>query len=106
MLSDISQISKEISEKSAKDKFTFEISTYEGDHYIFKSKHNADLESWIESIYMLLTLIRDNKFIIKYGDQSNKLVKESYEKGMKIIYNCLSLKGIISIRETRELLFK
>jgi hypothetical protein len=105
-LSDISSITKEISEKSIKDKFTFEIITYEGDHYIFKSKHNADMESWIESLYMLVSLIRDNKFIIKYGEQINKLVKDTYEKGMKIIYNCLSLRGIISIKETRYLLYK
>ena len=99
-------INRELSEKSARDKYTFEITTYEGDHYIFKSKHNADLESWIESIYNFLSLIRDNKFIIKYGEQINKLAKDSYEKGMKIIYNCLSLKGLISIKETRDLLFK
>lgn len=106
LLSDISAITKDISDKAAKDRFTFEITTFEGDHYIFKSKHNADLETWIESIYMLLSLIRDNKFIIKYGDQINKLVKDTYEKGMKIIYNCLSLRGLISIKETRELIFK
>ena len=84
----------------------FEITTYESDHYIFKSKHNSDLESWIESICIFLSLIRDNKFIIKYGEQINRLVKDSYEKSMKIVYSCLSLKGLISIKETRELLFK
>jgi hypothetical protein len=106
LLSDISTINREISEKTAKEKFTFEITTFESDHYIFKAKHNADMESWMDSISNYFSLIRDNKFIIKYGEQINRLVKDSYEKGMKIIYNCLSLKGIVSITETREVLLK
>ncbi len=92
--------------KSIKDKYTFEIITYEGDQYIFKSKHNADMETWIEIICLSVGLIRDNKFITKYGDQINSLIKDTYEKIMKIIYNCLSIKGIISIKELRHLLYK
>jgi hypothetical protein len=84
----------------------FEIVTYESDRYIFKSKHNADLESWIGSILIFLGLVRDNKFLLKYTEQINKLSKDSYTRSMKIIYNCLSLKGLVSIKETRELLYK
>jgi hypothetical protein len=105
-LSDISSITKEISIKSLKDKYTFEIITYEGDKYIFKSKYDEDMEAWIEKICDVVVLIRDNKFITKYGEQSNTLIKDTYEKIMKIIYNCLSIKGIVSIKELRHLLYK
>lgn len=55
---------------------------------------------------MLVGLIRDNKFLIKYSENINKYIKDIYEKGMKIVYNCLSLRGIISIPETRFLLYR
>ena len=99
-------MNRDISESSLREKYMFEIMTYEGDRYIFKSKHNADLESWIGSIIIFLGLVRDNKYILKYGEQINKLVKENYSKTMTILSNCLSLKGLVSIKETRELLFK
>jgi hypothetical protein len=84
----------------------FDITTYEGDHYIFKSNHNSDLESWIESIFILVSLIRDNKFLVKYYESITRYIKDTYEKGMKIVYNSLSLKGVIGLKETRSILFK
>jgi hypothetical protein len=102
----VSTISKEISDKSAKEKYTFEIITIEGDNYIFKSRHNADLESWMESISTNMKLIRENKLLIKYGEQINKLIKDSYQNYMYIIYRCLSLKTLLSIKEGRDMLLK
>ena len=64
------------------------------------------MESWIEALILLLTLIRDNKHIINYGELNNKLVKDSYEKETKIIFSFFSLKGIISIKETRDLILR
>lgn len=88
------------------EKFTFEINTFEGERFIFKSKCNADLESWMESTYLLMSLVRDNKHIIKYSELISKTTKESYEKEMKIIFNSLSLKGLLSVKETRVILYK
>jgi hypothetical protein len=106
LLSDISGVSREVSDKSLKEKFLFEIMTYEGEHYILKSKCNADLESWIESIGTYVSLVRDNKYLIMYGDNITKATKEIYEKSTRIVANCLSLKGVVSIKETRKLLFR
>jgi hypothetical protein len=105
-LTDINAILREISENSIIDKFTFEINTFEGERFVFKSKCNADLESWMEAIYLLMSLVRDNKHIIKFSEMISKVTKESYEKEMKIIFSCLSLKGLLSIKETRAILYK
>ena len=109
LLSEISSISRDISnknERALREKYLFEVITYEGEHYVFKSKCNADHESWIESICTVVGLVRDNKYLIKYGDDINKIIKDTYDKSMKIIYNCLGLKGIISLKETRTFLFE
>jgi hypothetical protein len=41
-----------------------------------------------------------------YGDNITKATKEIYEKSTRIVANCLSLKGVVSIKETRKLLFR
>jgi hypothetical protein len=106
LLSEIDGITREVSDKTLKDKFLFEISTNEGESYILRSKCNADLESWIDSIMTCASLVKDNKFLIMYGDNINKVIKEIYERSTRIIANCLSLKGVVAIKETRQLLFK
>lgn len=55
---------------------------------------------------MLVRLIRDNKYLIKYGEYINRYAKDCYEKGMNIIVKSLSLTGIISMKETRHLFYK
>jgi hypothetical protein len=106
LLSDIDGIAREVSDKTLKDKYLFEITTFEGERYVLRSKCNADLESWIESIMSCASLVKDNKFLIMYSDNITKVIKEIYERSTRIIANCLSLKGVVSIKETRHLLFK
>ena len=89
-----------------KEKYIFEITTMEGEKLIFKSKNNADFVSWLETMEGLVNLIRDNELILYFEENIKKEIKDINDKGKQILIDCLSLRGILSIYETRQIFFK
>ena len=78
----------------------------EGEKFIFKSKNNADLVSWLETIENLVNIIRDNELILHFEDNIKKAIKNINDKGKQILIECLGLRGILSIKESRRIFFK
>jgi hypothetical protein len=99
-------ITREISLVEVKDKYTFQILTYDNDQYIFRSKYTSDLEVWLESICSIVNLIRENKYLIMFSDDISKTKREIYEKEVKVFNTCFKLKGLLSIYEGRRIFFK
>ena len=78
----------------------------EGEKFVFKSKNNADLVSWLETIENLVNVIRDNELILHFEDNIRKEIKNINDKGKQILIDCLGLRGILSIYESRKIFFK
>lgn len=108
MLRDIKLITRDSNNLNidAREKFIFEITTMEGEKLTFKSKNNADFVSWLETIEGLVNLIRDNELILYFEENIKKEIKDINDKGKQILIDCLSLRGILSIYETRQIFFK
>lgn len=90
----------------SRERFVFEITTLEGEKYTFKSKNNSDLNSWLETIETHVNLIRDNELILYFEENIKKEIKGINDKAKQILIDCLSLRGILSINETRHIFFK
>lgn len=108
LLRDIKHITRDTNNPliDPREKYIFEITTMEGEKLIFKSKNNADFVSWLETMEGLVNLIRDNELILYFEENIKKEIKDINDKGKQILIDCLSLRGILSIYETRQIFFK
>ena len=78
----------------------------EGERYTFRSKNNSDLVSWMETVENQVNIIRDNELIFFFEENIKKEIKEINDKGKQILIDCLSLRGVLSIYEPRQIYFR
>lgn len=78
----------------------------EGERYTFRSKNNSDLVSWMETVENQVNIIRDNELIFFFEENIKKEIKEINDKGKQILIDCLSLRGVLSIYEPRQIFFR
>ena len=78
----------------------------EGERYTFRSKNNSDLVSWMETVENQVNIIRDNELIFFFEENIKKEIKEINDKGKQNLIDCLSLRGVLSIYEPRQIFFR
>ena len=105
-LHDIKQIIKGTKEQQIKNlDDLFEITLFDNETYIFQANNTIDREEWFKVINSFVIQIKENNYLISLSMLNNNYLKEIYKEQINLIFNNLSLKGVLSLEKTRNVYF-
>jgi len=105
-LHDIKTIIKGTKEQQIKNiDDLFEITLSDNETYIFKANNAIDREEWFKVINSFVVQIKENNYLVSLSMLNNNFLKEMYKKQINIIFNNLSLKGVLSLEKTRNVYY-
>ena len=84
----------------------FEITLSDNDIYIFKANNVNDMEEWYKVISSFVIQIKENNYLYNLTLINNNIMKEIFIEQINIIFNFMSLKGVLSLEKTRKVYFK
>ena len=105
-LHDIKKITKGTKEQQIKNiDDLFEITLSDNETYIFKANNAIDREEWFKVINSFVIQIKENNYLVSLSLLNNNFLKEIYKEQINIIFNNLSLKGVLSLEKTRNVYY-
>ena len=84
----------------------FEITLSDDEIYIFKANNVNDMEEWYKVINSFVIQIKENNYLYSLTLINNNIMKEIYIEQINIIFNYMSLKGVLSLEKTRKVYYK
>ena len=84
----------------------FEITLSDNDIYTFKANNVNDMEEWYKVISSFVIQIKENNYLYNLTLINNNIMKEIFIEQINIIFNFMSLKGVLSLEKTRKVYFK
>lgn len=84
----------------------FEITLTDDEIYIFKANNVNDMEEWYKVINSFVIQIKENNYLYSLTLINNNIMKEIYVEQINIIFNYMSLKGVLSLEKTRKVYYK
>ena len=106
-LNDIKTIIKGTKEQQIKGTDdTFEITLSDNETYIFQAENTNDREEWYKVINSFVIQIKENNYLYSLSLINNNIMKEIYQRQISIIFNYLSLRGVLALEKTRNIYFK
>ena len=84
----------------------FEITLSDNDIYIFKANNVNDMEEWYKVISSFVIQIKENNYLYNLTLINNNIMKEIFIEQINIIFNFMSLKGVLSLEKSRKVYFK
>ena len=105
-LNDIKTIIKGTKEQQIKNHGDlFEITLSDSETFIFKANNSTDREEWYKVINSFVIQIKENNYLYSLTLTNNNILKDLYKEQMNIIFNYLSLKGVLSLEKTRKVYY-
>ena len=105
-LNDIKTIIKGTKEQQIKNQGDlFEITLSDSETFIFKANNSTDREEWYKVINSFVIQIKENNYLYSLTLTNNNILKDLYKEQMNIIFNYLSLKGVLSLEKTRKVYY-
>ncbi len=84
----------------------FEITLSDNDIYTFKANNVNDMEEWYKVISSFVIQIKENNYLYNLTLINNNIMKEIFIEQINIIFNFMSLKGVLSLEKSRKVYFK
>ena len=81
------------------------IRTFNKEKVIFRAQNNYSREEWFKVIEDIVEQAKIDKYLYQYNSEINEETKSLYLIILKFIYKIISIKGIVSLKETRRIFF-